>query len=326
MALAWLFLVAAGSLPAAANESWRVAFDIENDVLVAEDRHYTNGLALSVVAPRTFVPRWIATAAIVLPPYDTDPADVRWGFGIGHQMYTPENSALEALIPNDRPYAGFLHARFALYRDRNRDAVEKVPFLDTLEIDLGVVGPAAIAKEGQYLIHQVFPSPIFEGWDHQISNEAGLVVRRARHWRLPREPIEVGRGLGVDMVASLAAELGNVKTAATAGVLLRGGFRLPADFGRGRFSPAEPVANGFRLFAFAGAEVSAVVRDIFLDGNTFRDSHEVDKRTLVIHAPMGLAFERGRFRSSLAVVWNSEEFEGQDGADVYGRWSISLDY
>lgn len=315
------------ALPAGAAEtSWRVVFDIENDVLVGEDRHYSNGLFLSVLAPRGNLPSWIRAAAYALPPYNDEPSEVRWGFAIAHEMYTPENSAIEELIPEDRPYAGFFYLRLGLYRDRNREVDGKIPFLDSLEIDLGVVGPAALAKQSQNLLHEIFPSPTFEGWDNQLKNEVGLVLRRARHWRLPAEPLEVGRGLRVDAIAGLIAELGNVKTAGTAAILLRAGWRLPADFGRGRFSPRDAPEQGFRLFVFAGAELSGVVRDIFLDGNTFRDSHDVNKRTVVVHAPIGLAFERGRFRSSLSVSWNSEAFEGQEGADLYGRWSIAIDY
>jgi lipid A 3-O-deacylase len=311
---------------AAAGEGWRVVFDIENDVLVDEDRHYTNGLFLSVLAPKGNVPSWIARAAYVLPPYDDDPSEVRWGLGLAHEMYTPTNSSAERVVLDDRPYAGFLYLRFELYRDRYRDVAEKIPYLDSFEIDMGVVGPAAIAEQGQDLIHALFPAPTFKGWDNQLENEFGLVLRRARHWRLPGEPIEIGRGLQLDAIANLTAELGNVKTAGSAGVLLRGGWRLPADFGRGRFSPTQDPGQGYRLFIFAGAELSGVVRDIFLDGNTFRDSHDVDKRAAVVHAPLGIAFERGRFRSLLEVIWNSEEFEGQDGADLYGRWSVVVDY
>jgi len=315
------------AIPAvAAGQGWRVVFDIDNDVLVDDDRHYTNGLFLSVLAPKGNVPSWISSVAVLLSPYDDDPSEVRWGFALSHEMYTPENSATAQVVEDDRPYAGYLYLSFELYRDRYRDESDKIPFLDSLEIDLGVVGPAAIAEQGQDLLHTIFPSPEFEGWDNQLKNEFAFVLRRARHWRLPAEPIEIGRGLSLDAIVNLTAEAGNVKTAGTAGILLRGGWRLPADFGRGRFSPVDDPELGFRLFVFAGAELSGVVRDIFLDGNTFRDSHDVNKRAVVIHAPIGIAFARGRFRSSLSLIWNSEEFEGQDGADLYGRWSIVVGF
>ena len=317
-----------------ANDSWRVVFNIDNDFIVGEDRHYTNGLFLEVIAPQDRVPNWMRRAAWILSPLDpavadgdaSAPTDVRWGVAIGHEIYTPENSALRSLDLADRPYAGYFYARFELARDRHREEVEKIPYVDSLEIDVGVVGPAALARQSQGLIHEITNSPKFDGWDNQLRNEPALTFRRSRYWRLPGEPIELGQGIAVDLIGSVIAELGNVKTAGTGGLLLRAGWRLPADFGRGRFVPRDEAGTGFRLYAFAGAEFSAVVQNIFLDGNTFRDSHEVDKRTAVIRAPFGLGFVNGRFRSLLSVVWSSKEFEGQDGDDLYGRWSIIIDY
>lgn len=302
---------------------WRTVFEIENDVLVAEDRHYTNGLFLSVLAPSDYVPEWIATAAHLLPPYNDDPSEVRWGFAIGHRMITPEFFSIEELVVDDRPYAGWLFGRLELYRDRNRDLAGKIPYLDRFEIDFGVVGPAAIAREAQSGIHTVFLTPKFRGWDNQLKNEFGLVLRRGRHWRIPGEAITVVAGLELDVIANLTIDLGNVKTAATAGLMLRAGWRLPKDFGRGRFSPGDA---GRRIYVFAGTDVSGVLRDIFLDGNTFRDSHHIGKQPVVIHAPSGIAYASGRFRTSLSVIWNSEEFRGQKGADLYGRWSLGFDY
>jgi lipid A 3-O-deacylase len=317
-----------------ANDSWRVVFNIDNDVIVNEDRHYTNGLFLEVIAPQDQVPGWMRRAAWILSPLDpaavggdaSAPTDVRWGVALGHEIYTPENSARQSLDLTDRPYAGYVYARYALARDRHRDKVEKIPYVDTLEIDVGVVGPAALARQSQDLIHDITNSPKFQGWDNQLRNEPALTLRRSRSWRLPGEPIELGKGIGVDLIGSLVAELGNVKTAGTGGLLLRAGWRLPADFGRGRFVPRDEAGTRFRLYAFAGAEFSAVVQNIFLDGNTFRDSHQVDKRTVVVRVPFGLGFVNGRFRSQLSVIWNSKEFEDQDGEDLYGHWSIILDY
>jgi lipid A 3-O-deacylase len=321
----------AAALPAAADEAvdeehWRVVFELENDVLVDRDRHYTSGVFLSALAPSTWVPDWIGAAAIVLPPYDDDPSDLRWGFAFGHEIYTPSTSEAKEVIPDDRPYAGYLYLRFELHRDRYRDVAKKIPFLDSLSIDLGVVGPAALGKEFQDLFHVIFPSPNFRGWDNQLENEFALVLRRERHWRIPGEPIEIVGGIGVDAIANLTAELGNVRTAGTLGLTLRAGWRLPSDFGQGRFSPRDDWDQGFRLFVFAGAELSGVARDIFLDGNTFRDSHDVDKNAMVIRAPFGIAIARGRVRSSLSVIWKSEEFDGQDDADLYGNLSIVVDY
>ncbi len=330
-ALAAALLSVASSAGAEAEKEgdrvWRVDFAIDNDVIFGgEDRHYTNGLHLDVVVPEGVVPGWVATLAHALPPWNDDPEDVRFAFGFHHEMYTPEDSRAREVVPDDRPYAGYLHSRFSIYRNRHRDDEEAIPFLDTLELDIGVVGPASIAEEGQDLLHILTDSPMFKGWDNQLDNEFALVLRRARSWRVPGRPFTLAGGLETDVIANVTAEAGNVKTAATAAGLVRIGWALPADFGKGRFARPDGPDSPMRFYLFAGANVSAVVRDIFLDGNTFEDSHDVDKKTLVIHAPMGLGFEYGRFKSQLMAFYNSKEFEGQDGPDWYGRWSIIIDY
>jgi hypothetical protein len=47
--------------------------------------------------------------------------------------------------------------------------------------------------------------------------------------------------------------------------------------------------TGFGLFLLAGAEGRAVVRNIFLDGNTSKDGHSVDKKHFVGHLETGVA-------------------------------------
>ncbi|MDP6978339.1 MAG: lipid A deacylase LpxR family protein [Myxococcota bacterium] len=323
--------IALPSRAAADGRVWRIAFEIDNDVVFAgEDRHYSNGLVLDVLAPQGNVPGWMAKLAYALPPWNDDPGDVRFGFGLRHEMYTPEDSSARAVVPDDRPYAGYLYTRLSLHRDRNRSEARAdprtIPFLDTLELDIGVVGPAAAAEQGQDLLHVATDSPTFRGWDNQLDNEFALVLRRARTWRVPGRPLVLAPGIEADVLANLTGELGNVKTAGTAGMMFRLGRALPADFGRGRFSPPDDGDSPTRVYLFVGVNVSAVARDIFLDGNTFEDSHEVTKRTIVVHAPMGLGFERGRFKSQFMAFFNSKEFDGQDGVDWYARWSIIVDY
>lgn len=324
-----LALMATVSMPASSpadDRMWRVDFQIDNDVIFGgEDRHYTSGLDLWVLPPADIMPAWITKLGYLLPPWDDDPSALRFAFGLRHEMYTPEDSSERDLIRNDRPYAGYLAARFSLYRVDPRPEAA-YPYLDSFEIELGVVGPASLAEEGQDLLHVLTDSPEFEGWDNQLDNEPALTLRRARHWRIPGEPVALGDQVEVDLIAGLGVDLGNVRTQATASALLRVGFDLPRDFGRGRLTSRDDGRHPMRLYLFAGADGSVVARDVFLDGNTFEDSHDVDKRIVVLHAPMGVGFEYGRIKSQLMAVFNSEEFEGQDEPDWWGRWSILIDY
>ncbi len=66
-----------------------------------------------------------------------------------------------------------------------------------------------------------------------------------------------------------------------------------------------------------------MIRDITLDGNTFRNSHSVDKRHVVGTAGYGLAVMRGRWKFALARYHSTREFDGQREAPVFGSFTIS---
>jgi hypothetical protein len=75
---------------------------------------------------------------------------------------------------------------------------------------------------------------------------------------------------------------------------------------------------------FAGLEGRAVLYNIFLDGNTFTDSHSVDKETWVGDVQAGVVVQWNRFRITYTQIFRTKEFEGQDDGDLYG--SVSLSY
>lgn len=94
------------------------------------------------------------------------------------------------------------------------------------------------------------------------------------------------------------------------GVVTGGGFFEPVD----RFS----------WYLFVGVSGRAVAYDIFLDGNAFRDSPEVDRRPLVADAQGGLVIQLGRYQLGLTVVTRTEEFETQRDRQVFGAISLSM--
>jgi len=121
-----------------------------------------------------------------------------------------------------------------------------------------------------------------------------------------------------------------VFTYANAGMMLRLGQRLPLDYGPPRIQPSLPGSgffvpqDGFGWYLFAGVEGRAVARNIFLDGNTFRDSRSVDKEPLVGDLQFGIALTWRNVRLSYTHVLRTREFETQDEADNFGAFSLSV--
>ncbi|HEX6979895.1 MAG TPA: lipid A deacylase LpxR family protein [Alphaproteobacteria bacterium] len=293
---------------------------IENDRFTGQDRHYTNGIQASWLSGED-VPDWIDRLGDAMPVF-ADDSRRRYGVEIGHLIFTPENTATTAPIPNDRPYAAWLYGGFGLTaatEDR----------LDRLVLTLGIVGPDAGGEFVQNEFHGLIGVDEAMGWDNQIRNEPTLNLFYERQWRWLAESTD---GFGFDAQPHLGVALGNVYTYAAAGLAFRFGRDLPADWGPPRVRPGLPGSayfqprsgSGFGWYLFAGAEGRAVARDIFLDGNTWKDSPSVDKKPLVADLNAGLAITFDAVRLAYTFVYRTKEFDGQDEADKFASISVSF--
>lgn len=304
--------------PASAEDGRSFSFTWENDIFGGTDRNYTNGVQLSLVSapehhlPFTkFVPRFFALGT-----------EWRAGVTLGHLMFTPADISAVVPDPDDRPYAGWLFAAASLYAVEDLDDWRR---LNTAQLELGVVGPSAAGEWVQSNWHKLIDGDEPMGWDHQLHDEPGIVLRLEQSWT--REPVAVGP-LYADFGFRYGASLGNVDTHAAAGVMVRLGQGLDGDFGPPRIRPSMAGAafggdETLGWYFFAGLDARAVGRDIFLDGNTFRDSPSVDKELLVMDAQGGVAVTLGRARVAFTYVHRTESFKGQAGPDRFGAGSIS---
>lgn len=311
----------------------------ENDLFGDGDEQYTNGFQLGWMSPDVARYRdadlppgleWAKHLAAALPFVDRPGSQHNVGLSLGQKIYTPGDTRTRALVPDDRPYAGWLYGSVAFIS-------KTMTRLDTVELQAGMIGPASLAEDAQKFVHELrgFDPP--EGWDNQLENEPGLALiyeRRDRPWRS-----ENAAGMGYDFITHAGGAVGNVFTYLNAGGELRAGWNLPADFGTSVINPGgdtnAPIAVGdprlrntspFGLHAFAAVTGRFVLRDIFLDGNTFADSHDVDKQWLVGDFLLGASVTFWRAKLSYAKVFRSKEFEGQDRAHQFGSLSLSITF
>ncbi len=223
-------------------------------------------------------------------------------------------------MADDRPYAGWLYGTMGLISETGQR-------LDSVELSLGVVGPASQSDDVQMWWHDTFGFQDPKGWANQLANEPALNLTMERAWR-NLWPFEVA-GLGAEVTPHLGAALGNVFTHGAVGATLRLGSDLANDFGPPRIRPSLPGSAHFRpragtsWYVFLGAEGRAVARNIFLDGNTFADSHSVDKKPLVGDLQAGFAILFPRFRITYTHVIRTREFDGQPEGDRFGAISIT---
>jgi len=311
-----------------------VTVQLENDFfarLTNTDRHYTNGFRLSFVMPlnEDCIGLGRPASGLVgwLTPVGTTHTTERIGYSIGQSMFTPDNTETSELVPDDRPYAGWLYLGLAYqvaYDRWDGSAIQ-----DTLQLDLGVVGPAALGEEAQNSYHRLINVDEVNGWDNQLHNEPGLALSLERRWRSAQQQPFAGTGLEFDAIPFLRGAVGNVLTYGGGGATFRLGQGLEADFGPPRIGPGLPGSEAFSSdsdfawYLFAGAEAQVVAHNIFLDGNTFRDSHHVDREPLVGEIQAGFALIYDSWRLTYTHVVRSPEFDEQNQFDQFGALTLS---
>ncbi len=69
-----------------------------------------------------------------------------------------------------------------------------------------------------------------------------------------------------------------------------------------------------------------MARDIFLDGNTWKDSHNIEKKNLVAELAVGFSFLVDRWKVSYGQVFRTREYEGQPHSHQYGSLSLSYSW
>ncbi len=303
-----------------------VTFQFDNDMFGGTDRHFTNGMRAAWLSPEGGAPEVIRDAASFVPFFKAT-RRMRMSFSIGQNIFTPEDIDREDPPRDDRPYAGWLFAGLGL-------VAQSGSTLDKLELDIGVVGPYSLADEVQTEWHRLIGITIPRGWGSQLKTEPGVALFFERSFRnfyeLPLHDIIPIENLGIDLVPHIGGALGNVFTHGAAGFTVRFGDDLPNDFGPPKIRPNLPGSDFFvpddRLgwYFFAGAEGRVIGRNIFLDGNTFRDSRSVDKKYFVGDVQMGVAITFLRARLAFTQVFRSPEFDGQEGFNSFGSAALSI--
>ncbi len=291
---------------------------VENDLFGAgTDKHYTHGTEITYVSD-TYQPSWLLTAASWMPFFEPN-SETRFITSLGQQIYTPADTQTEALITDDRPYAGWLYASVGLLNDHR----DQGRYVDKLELVVGLVGPQSGARSVQRTIHKWIDSDIPKGWNNQLHDETTVDLQYQRNWMLPLIDNTV------DVVPDVGVTLGTSQRFVQTGFTLRLGSGLGADFGAPLIRPSAAGGQyfkpeqGFYWYVFGGAHGRYVEHNIFLDGNTDHDSASVSKNSWVGDLQAGIVMGAGNLRVTLTEILRSREFEGQADPDEFGAIAIS---
>lgn len=296
------------------------SFAFENDIFAGTDLGYTNGTVLSYTSPEKTMPKFIQDSSTILSILNNE-GKKRITVSVGQNIYTPSDITKSEFINNDFLYAGWLYTSIGVIYDNKS-------IYDNLTLTLGVVGPLAGAEQTQKYIHkEVSKSPKPQGWDHQLKNEPGIIIAYERKWRelFSKKPL----GVDFDIIPHTGINLGNIYTNATIGTTFRIGYNLPTDYGpliikphatgSSFFIPSKKISG----YLFSIIEMQAVARNIFLDGNSFKDGPSLNKRNFVKTLRLGTSLTYKDMNFSYSHVFVTKEFKGQENISTFGDITFS---
>jgi lipid A 3-O-deacylase len=335
------------ALPAAdpPSESWTFTLRFENDMFNGTDRFYTDGIKLNWISPELdwfrdlswFKNEGLAQDTVegiisVLPFREDETRQRNFSVSIGQMMYTPGDTRTSELILDDRPYAGWLYGSLAFHSKNYR-------VLDTFEIQAGFTGKWSFAKQAQDLVHMLRSIDKANGWENQIKTEPGIMLVYDHKYRLVPHLKFSGRW-GADAIINAGGAVGNISTNLNGGVEIRAGWRLPTDFGTALIRPGGDTNapadtsdiryvddyKSFSAHLFMATIGRIVIRDIFLDGNSFTSSHSVEKEPFVADLVIGASIVYRKLKLSYAHVLRSKEFKSESGGHDFGSVTFSYTY
>ncbi len=290
-----LFITGISRLQAQTHSS-EAGLTTENDSYLGKgsDRYYTNGIFLYY--------------RHALPVTITDSTRLQnkvLGFEAGQKMFNPQAANVPSAAYIDRPFAAYLYIGSTLnllYKDESSLK---------LGAQVGVVGPDALGKETQDLIHKTFGFYHPDGWRYQIRNDAELNLSAAYNRLLLRVS-------AVDLSLASYANLGNGFTGAGLGPVIRLGLfnqlfnsvtTQSTAIQRGNSAPL----HRYELFAYFKPMLNYVAYDATVQGSLFRthpagpDEITLNPERFVYSQQWGIAYAGKRLVLDAAAVYHTKD-------------------
>ena len=322
-----VYLFSSTTLLADESESWELnRFNVffENDLFSTTDSQYSSGEKFSLLYHVSNP----SNPLYDLLYLDNGRNDVYVSFALVNQIYTPADLTDPDPIPDDRPYAGWTYLEYGVHKS-SRDS------LRSLCLHIGMVGPASKSEEIQTGIHNLTGSEPPMGWDNQLENELGLNLTYVHKWRFVPEPIG---SFETSFVPFVQGDLGNISIKAMAGAGMRFGWNIPKDFGVSTLDAGgemgilvldeyENMRSKDWSFSFnLNGYGSAIARDIFLDGNTFKDGPSVDKENFVAYLGFGFTARYKSFVLDFIQTKSTPKFTQEKDIHTVGTVVVSWLY
>lgn len=289
----------------------------ENDMFAQTDSQYSSGVKFNLIYHVNNPDNMLYD---ILLSNDLK-EDIYTSFSLANQLYTPVNLAATRPIYYDRSYAAWTYLEMGIHKS-TKDS------LNTILLKVGMLGPSAKGEEIQTKIHEWVDSEPPMGWDNQLHDELGINLSYMYKWRYE---VENESTFGVSFIPSVEADLGNISTQASVGFFSRIGYNIPKDFGISTLDVGGesgiPVydeqlvslQNDWSFSLNISATGSAVVKDIFLEGNTFKDSLVThDANNFVGYFGVGISMRYKSLNLDFMQTYNTSKYENVKGNKAVG--------
>lgn len=280
-----------------------LAFTTDNDafLLQKKDAYYTNGVYIQYRFADTHTVRKKIHA-----------------FEIGQMIFTPLSKKGRSAADIDRPYCGYLFARYSQTFAGIKDAVFQ------WHGTLGVVGSASLAEKLQDEYHKLFGFLRFQGWQYQVRNAIGLDAG-VSYAITAAEYNEVFK-----IVPVVQANLGTTFTNAKAGIFFTAGsfeknnssILFNTRVNNGTAAPRKKI----ELFVFAYPSIMYQAYNATLQGGLLHKGSGAvlaDPKPFMFEQRYGICYAQERLSTRLELVYQSKETEKQNRSQVYGSFQIS---
>jgi len=318
----FLFLL---HIPLLQADKWELKnfnFYMENDSDVQTDQDYSYGSELSLLYYR----KDIKDIKLHIPFTAYKAADNYISFSYSQEIYSPRDIKSSSLIKDERAYAGYMYFSIGIYQSNNN-------VLKSFIMQAGLVGPSTHMETVQKSVHGLIGSPMPQGWDNQLQDELILQINYSQKYYYDLDKIY---DLDTVLIPEFGFELGNASTKVSSGVLFRWGWEIPKDYGSYTMNNSSyskvplSIKNNFKekwLFCFNfGSRINAIAHNIFLDGNSFSSTHNVEKNSFTIEGYYGFSLKYKEIYIDYIRTHTSKEYKNQKNNLGYGSLQFSYNF
>lgn len=223
-----------------------VRLHYDNDFFAESDYYYTQGYSFEVVTPGL---RKNPLNKILLNKGQS----IHYGLAFEHYGFTPTSISSDAILYNDRPFAGCIMLKSFRV---STDTISKTRLVAI--ISMGMIGPAAFAGKMQAKIHEWTGDRDPKGWQYQIKND--VVINYAVQFQ--KELFNYKNLVALNTETQI--QIGTLTNKAQAGLTMR----------LGKFNaPFSNLSNGFgrhfQCYIYNQPLVGFNVYDATLQGGVF---------------------------------------------------------